>query len=187
MRGEIPGLLTLEVSLNFRDRSPADLGLYSELKDRGVLENAHRLRVRMKQFVAALCRSAGCWIYELVEGRRSASALGLFGLIGWLSWLSLESIQPTENVAQLLTQQLELGLRHPLDHGLIDLGTELVAQLRDFPALLRKGYRNRTIIIGGALAFDEPSALQLQDLVRDCRLWQHHAVHQITHARLPAL
>lgn len=56
MRGKIPGLLSLEVGLNFAEGSPVDLGLYSEFEDRAALEGYadHPVHVPVKKFVGAL-------------------------------------------------------------------------------------------------------------------------------------
>jgi hypothetical protein len=56
MRGKIPGLLALEVGLNFADGTPVDVALYSEFKDRASLETYanHPVHVPVKQFVSAL-------------------------------------------------------------------------------------------------------------------------------------
>lgn len=53
MRGKIPGLLSLEVGVNFAEGSPADLGLYSEFEDRAALEEYgdHPVHVPVKQFI----------------------------------------------------------------------------------------------------------------------------------------
>lgn len=56
MRGKIPGLLSLEVGINFAEGSPVDLGVYSEFIDRAALEAYadHPVHVPVKQFVGAL-------------------------------------------------------------------------------------------------------------------------------------
>lgn len=66
MRGRIPGLLNLEVGLNFAEGSPVDLGLYSEFKDRAALEEYadHPVHVPVKQFVGALVAERWVLDYE---------------------------------------------------------------------------------------------------------------------------
>lgn len=56
MRGKIPGLLGLEVGLNFAEGSPVDIGLYSEFEDRAALVAYadHPVHVPVKQVVGAL-------------------------------------------------------------------------------------------------------------------------------------
>ncbi|HEY0681317.1 MAG TPA: Dabb family protein [Steroidobacter sp.] len=64
MRGKIPGLLSLEVGLNFAEGSPVDLGLYSEFKDRAALNEYadHPVHVPVKQFVGA--RVSDRWVLD---------------------------------------------------------------------------------------------------------------------------
>lgn len=66
MRGKIPGLLSLEVGLNFAEGSPVDLGLYSEFKDRAALEEYadHPVHVPVKQFVGGLVAERWVLDYE---------------------------------------------------------------------------------------------------------------------------
>ncbi|MDY6948794.1 MAG: Dabb family protein [Pseudomonadota bacterium] len=66
MRGQIPGLLSLEVGLNFAEGSPVDLGLYSEFQDRTALEQYadHPVHVPVKQFVGALVAERWVLDYE---------------------------------------------------------------------------------------------------------------------------
>jgi hypothetical protein len=66
MRGKIPGLLSVEVGLNFAAGSPVDLGLYSEFKDRAALEEYadHPVHVPVKQFVGALVAERWVLDYE---------------------------------------------------------------------------------------------------------------------------
>jgi hypothetical protein len=66
MRGKIPGLLSLEVGLNFAEGSPVDLGLYSEFKDTAALEEYanHPVHVPVKQFVGALVAERWVLDYE---------------------------------------------------------------------------------------------------------------------------
>lgn len=67
MRGRIPGLLALEVGLNFADGSPVDVALYSELKDRAALEDYinHPVHVPVKQFIGALVAERWVADYEV--------------------------------------------------------------------------------------------------------------------------
>jgi hypothetical protein len=64
MRGKIPGLLSLEVGLNFAESSPVDLGLYTEFKDRAALDAYadHPVHVPVKQFVGPLV--ADRWVLD---------------------------------------------------------------------------------------------------------------------------
>lgn len=64
MRGQIPGLLSLEVGLNFAESSPVDLGLYTEFVDRAALNEYadHPLHVPVKQFMSA--RVAERWVLD---------------------------------------------------------------------------------------------------------------------------
>lgn len=66
MRGKIPGLLALEVGLNFADGSPVDVALYSEFKDRAALEDYadHPVHVPVKQFISALVAERWVADYE---------------------------------------------------------------------------------------------------------------------------
>lgn len=64
MRGKIPGLVSLEVGLNFAEGSPVDLGVYSEFKDRAALEEyaEHPVHVPVKKFISA--RVADRWVFD---------------------------------------------------------------------------------------------------------------------------
>ncbi len=67
MRGKIPGLVSLEVGLNFAEGSPVDLGLYSEFTDRAAL-NAyadHPVHVPVKQVVGSLVSDRWVLDYEV--------------------------------------------------------------------------------------------------------------------------
>nr|WP_298724489.1 Dabb family protein [uncultured Steroidobacter sp.] len=66
MRGKIPGLLSLEVGLNFAESSPADIGLYSEFSDRAALDAYadHPVHVPVKQVVGALVAERWVLDYE---------------------------------------------------------------------------------------------------------------------------
>lgn len=67
MRGKIPGLLSLEVGVNFAEGSPVDLGLYSEFADRAAL-NAyadHPVHVPVKQIVGSLVQDRWVLDYEV--------------------------------------------------------------------------------------------------------------------------
>jgi hypothetical protein len=64
MRGKIPGLLSLEVGLNFAENSPVDVGLYSEFSDRAALAaySDHPVHVPVKHVVGALV--AERWVLD---------------------------------------------------------------------------------------------------------------------------
>lgn len=67
MRGKIPGLVSLEVGLNFAEGSPVDLGLYSEFTDQAAL-NAyadHPVHVPVKQTVGGLVSDRWVLDYEV--------------------------------------------------------------------------------------------------------------------------
>lgn len=66
MRGKIPGLLSLEVGLNFAEGSPVDLGLYSEFIDRAALEAYadHPVHAPVKKFVGSLVAERWVLDYE---------------------------------------------------------------------------------------------------------------------------
>lgn len=66
MRGRIPGLLSLEVGLNFAEGSPVDLGLYSEFADRAALSAYadHPVHVPVKQVVGGLVSERWVLDYE---------------------------------------------------------------------------------------------------------------------------
>ena len=66
MRGKIPGLLSLEVGVNFAESSPVDVGLYSEFTDRAAL-NAyadHPVHAPVKQLVGGLVAERWVLDYE---------------------------------------------------------------------------------------------------------------------------
>jgi len=66
MRGKIPGLLSLEVGVNFAENSPVDVGLYSEFPDRAAL-NAyadHPVHAPVKQVVGSLVAERWVLDYE---------------------------------------------------------------------------------------------------------------------------
>jgi hypothetical protein len=67
MRGKIPGLLSLEVGLNFAEGSPVDLGLCTEFIDRAALDKYadHPVHVPVKQFVGALVAERWVLDYEV--------------------------------------------------------------------------------------------------------------------------
>jgi hypothetical protein len=64
MRGRIPGLLSLEVGVNFAEGSPVDVGLYTEFADRAALEAyaEHPVHLPVKQSVGALV--ADRWVLD---------------------------------------------------------------------------------------------------------------------------
>jgi len=64
MRGRIPGLLSLEVGVNFATGSPVDVGLYTEFADRSALEAyaEHPVHLPVKQSVGALV--ADRWVLD---------------------------------------------------------------------------------------------------------------------------
>jgi len=64
MRGKIPGLLSLEVGLNFAASSPVDIGLYTEFSDRAALDAYadHPVHVPVKQAVGPLM--AERWVLD---------------------------------------------------------------------------------------------------------------------------
>lgn len=64
MRGKVPGLMSLEVGLNFAENSPVDIGLYTEFKDRAALEAYadHPVHVPVKQSVGPLV--ADRWVLD---------------------------------------------------------------------------------------------------------------------------
>jgi hypothetical protein len=67
MRGKIPGLLSLEVGVNFAESSPVDVGLYSEFTDRAAL-NAyadHPVHAPVKQLVGSLVAERWVLDYEV--------------------------------------------------------------------------------------------------------------------------
>lgn len=67
MRGKIPGLLELEVGLNFAEGSQVDLGLYSAFQDRAALDDygGHPIHVPVKQFIAPLVAERWVLDYEM--------------------------------------------------------------------------------------------------------------------------
>lgn len=66
MRGKIPGLLSLEVGVNFAENSPVDLGLYTEFSDRAALSaySDHPVHVPVKQVMGALVQDRWVLDYE---------------------------------------------------------------------------------------------------------------------------
>jgi hypothetical protein len=66
MRGKIPGLISLEVGVNFAENSPVDVGLYSEFSDRAALTayGDHPVHVPVKQAVGALVQDRWVLDYE---------------------------------------------------------------------------------------------------------------------------
>jgi hypothetical protein len=64
MRGKIPGLLSLEVGVNFAEGSPVDVGLYTEFVDRAALDAyaEHPVHLPVKQSVGALV--ADRWVLD---------------------------------------------------------------------------------------------------------------------------
>ncbi|GFE83868.1 stress responsive protein [Steroidobacter agaridevorans] len=67
MRGKIPGLLSLEVGVNFAESSPVDLGLYTEFSDRAALNaySDHPVHVPVKQAVGGLIQDRWVLDYEV--------------------------------------------------------------------------------------------------------------------------
>jgi hypothetical protein len=67
MRGKIPGLVSLEVGVNFAENSPVDVGLYSEFTDRAAL-NAyadHPVHAPVKLAVGGLVADRWVLDYEV--------------------------------------------------------------------------------------------------------------------------
>jgi hypothetical protein len=66
MRGRIPGLLGLEVGVNFAAGSPVDVGLYTEFTDRAALAAYadHQVHAPVKQTVGALVAERWVLDYE---------------------------------------------------------------------------------------------------------------------------
>lgn len=66
MRGKIPGLVNLEVGVNFAEGSPVDVGLYSEFTDRTALHTYadHPVHVPVKQVVGSLVAERWVLDYE---------------------------------------------------------------------------------------------------------------------------
>lgn len=64
MRGKIPGLLSLEVGVNFAESSPVDLGLYTEFADRAALNaySDHPVHVPVKQALGPLIQDR--WVLD---------------------------------------------------------------------------------------------------------------------------
>lgn len=66
MRGKIPGLLSLEVGVNFAENSPVDVGLYSEFTDRAALVTYadHPVHAPVKATVGGLVAERWVLDYE---------------------------------------------------------------------------------------------------------------------------